>query len=71
MERRLIIKKLKELLKKAEERKHNVILLGDLNADREKCKQNDKLHNKEKYLILQMIKNVNLFDTQQITIEKT
>src|SRR5579859_3882872 len=69
-ERKMLLKKLKELLKNAEEKKKDVILLGDLNADREKWEQNDKLQNKEKYLILEIIKNANLFDTQRITTEE-
>src|SRR5579859_4708695 len=63
-ERKLLLKKLKDLLKNAEDKKEDVILLGNLNADREKWEQNDKLQNKEKYLILETIKNADLFDTQ-------
>src|SRR5579859_5312883 len=69
-ERKMLLKKLKDLLKNAEDKKEDVILLGDLNADREKWEQNDKLQNKEKYLILETIKNANLFDTQRITTEE-
>ena len=70
IDRKLLIKKLKILLRTAEDLKHNVILLGDLNADREKWEQQEKLQNKEKYKILEVIKNANLFDTQRITTEE-
>ena len=66
-DRKKLIDEIKRLIKEANNKKYNVILLGDLNADFEKLESNHKNFKKDKYRILTTIERLGLYDSQKIT----
>src|SRR5579859_7714475 len=65
--RRELIKEIERVINENEILGNRIILMGDLNADREKWEAMDCNTTKDKYHILRMIKNFNLYDTQKIS----
>jgi len=66
-DRNKLVDEIERLIKEAHNKKYNVILLGDLNADFEKLESNHKNFKKNKYHILITIEKLGLYNTQKIT----
>ena len=69
-ERQLIIEKTRQLIIDAKKWNINIILMGDLNADKEHYRKKYSTTKKSKYNILKEIENWNLVDSQAETNEK-
>ena len=66
-ERESLIDDLKDLLVEAKKNNYRIIIMGDFNADAEKYDKKEIIRNKEKYRIIQLLRNENLYDTHKIT----
>ena|SRR5437868_6836160 len=66
-ERNKLIDELKILIREAEHKNLNLIVMGDLNADTEKFDNMYKINAKGKYKIIEILRNKGLYDTQVIS----
>src|SRR5688572_11161305 len=66
-ERNKLLEELKLLIREAEQKNLNILIMGDLNADAEKYDTMYNLNTKGKYKILEILRNKGLYDTQAIT----
>src|ERR1043166_8406442 len=66
-DRKKLIDEIERLIKEANNKKYNVILLGDLNENFEKLESNHKNFKKDKYRILITIERLGLYNSQKIT----
>jgi exonuclease III len=67
LERNNLINELQKLITEAKHKKYNIIVMGDMNADVEKLDNTLGVKIKDKYKIIQELRNFGFYDTQKIT----
>src|SRR2546430_17550347 len=67
LERNKLITELKKLVTEAKQKGYNIIVMGDMNTDVKKLDNALGTKVKDKYKIIQELRNFDFYDTQQIT----